>query len=114
MRVKLESRKAPRRDLGIKVRIITESDSRVKHPSMYRVVLLNDDFTPMEFVIQILQNIFNKSYEEAQKIMLHVHNHGVGICGIYTYEIAETKIALVLDSAKRYEHPLQCTMEKTE
>ena len=93
---------------------LTKKETAIKRPSLYRVVLLNDDFTPMDFVIQILQNIFNKSYEDAQKIMLHVHNHGIGVCGIYTYEVAETKVSLVLDSAKRHEHPLQCSMEKVE
>jgi ATP-dependent Clp protease adaptor protein ClpS len=79
---------------------------------MYRVLLLNDDYTPMEFVIAILQAFFNKNPEEATQIMLHVHNNGVGECGVYTYEIAETKVAQVMDHARKNQHPLQCIMEK--
>ena len=79
---------------------------------MYRVLLLNDDYTPMEFVIAILQAFFNKSPEEATQIMLHVHNNGVGECGVYTYEIAETKVSQVMDHARKNQHPLQCIMEK--
>jgi ATP-dependent Clp protease adaptor protein ClpS len=73
---------------------------------------LNDDYTPMEFVVYVLERFFQKSREEATTIMLHVHQHGVGVCGVFTYEVAETKVAQVLDLARRNEHPLQCTMEK--
>ena len=79
---------------------------------MYQVVMLNDDFTPMEFVVFVLERFFNKSIEEATRIMLHVHQHGVGLCGVFTFEVAETKVAQVMDMARRNEHPLQCIMEK--
>jgi ATP-dependent Clp protease adaptor protein ClpS len=90
----------------------TQTVTRTKKPSLYRVLLLNDDYTPMEFVVYVLERFFNKTREEATTIMLHVHQNGVGVCGIFTYEVAETKVAQVLDLAKRSEHPLQCTMEK--
>ena len=86
--------------------------TKTKRPSMYKVLLLNDDYTPMEFVIEILMAIFNKGQEDATRIMLHVHQHGVGICGVFTYEVAETKVVQVMDAARRAQHPLQCTMEK--
>ncbi|WP_027441766.1 ATP-dependent Clp protease adapter ClpS [Ponticaulis koreensis] len=94
--------------------IATRTKAKTKRPSMYRVLLLNDDYTPMEFVIYVLERYFNKSREQATQIMLHVHNHGVGVCGVFTYEVAETKVAQVLDLARRNEHPLQCTMEKED
>ena len=83
-----------------------------KKPSLYRVLLLNDDYTPMEFVVEVLVRISRKSPEDAATIMLHVHQNGVGMCGVYTYEVAETKVAQVMDAARRAQHPLQCTMEK--
>ena len=83
-----------------------------KRPDLYRVLLLNDDYTPMEFVIHVLMRFFNKTDEEATRIMLHVHHHGVGECGTFTYEIAETKVTLVMDFAREHQHPLQCVMEK--
>lgn len=92
--------------------LLTKSKTETKKPSMYKVLLLNDDYTPMEFVVHILQNFFRKAPEEAMQIMLHVHQKGVGICGIYTYEVAETKVAQVIEYARKHEHPLQCTMEK--
>jgi ATP-dependent Clp protease adaptor protein ClpS len=92
--------------------VITRTRAQTKRPNMYRVLLLNDDYTPMEFVIAILQAFFNKNPEEATQIMLHVHNNGVGECGVYTYEIAETKVAQVMDHARKNQHPLQCIMEK--
>lgn len=85
---------------------------KTKKPSMYRVLLLNDDYTPMEFVVHVLERFFSKSREAATEIMLHVHHRGVGVCGVYTYEIAETKVSQVIDFARRHQHPLQCTMEK--
>ncbi len=94
--------------------VVTRTRVRTKKPSMYRVLLLNDDYTPMEFVIYVLESYFNKTRDEATQIMLHVHNHGVGICGIFTFEVAETKVSQVLDLARRNEHPLQCTMEKED
>lgn len=92
--------------------VITQTRTRTKRPHLYRVLLLNDDYTPMEFVILVLQQFFNKDADEATRIMLHVHQHGVGECGIYTYEIAETKVTLVMDFARKHQHPLQCIMEK--
>ncbi|MEZ5952934.1 MAG: ATP-dependent Clp protease adapter ClpS [Hyphomonas sp.] len=92
----------------------TQTRVRTKKPSLYRVLLLNDDYTPMEFVVHILERYFNRSREQATRIMLHVHQKGVGLCGVYTYEVAETKVAQVLDLAKRHEHPLQCVMEKED
>ncbi len=101
-------------DDGIGTGIATRTKVRTKRPSMYRVLLLNDDYTPMEFVVYVLERYFNKSRDQATQIMLHVHNHGVGVCGVFTYEVAETKVAQVLDLARRNEHPLQCTMEKED
>ncbi|GJL97698.1 MAG: ATP-dependent Clp protease adapter protein ClpS [Hyphobacterium sp.] len=98
----------PDRETGV----ATRTRPKTQKPSLYRVVMLNDDFTPMEFVIEVLMRIFNKSPEEATQIMLHVHQNGVGICGVFTFEIAETKVAQVMDLARRAQHPLQCTMEK--
>lgn len=92
--------------------VITRTRAQTKRPSMYRVLLLNDDYTPMEFVISILQTFFNKDAQEATQIMLQVHHNGVGECGVYTYEIAETKVSQVMDHARKNQHPLQCIMEK--
>ena len=92
--------------------VITRTRTQTKKPSMYRVLLLNDDYTPMEFVVTVLRRYFNKTADEAQQIMLHVHNHGVGECGVYTYEVAETKVTQVMDFARKHQHPLQCIMEK--
>jgi ATP-dependent Clp protease adaptor protein ClpS len=80
--------------------------------SLYRVLLLNDDYTPMEFVVIVLERFFQKGREDATQIMLHVHQHGVGECGIYTFEVAETKVTQVMDFARKHQHPLQCVMEK--
>jgi ATP-dependent Clp protease adaptor protein ClpS len=84
----------------------------VREPFMYRVLLHNDDYTSMDFVVEILQYVFNKSVEESTMIMLKVHNEGIGLCGVYTYEIAETKVNMVHALAKEREFPLKCTMEK--
>ena len=92
--------------------VLTRTRTRTKKPSMYRVLLLNDDFTPMEFVVHILERFFSKNKQEATEIMLQVHRRGVGVCGVYTYEVAETKVTQVMDYARKNEHPLQCTMEK--
>ena len=97
---------------GASTNIRTQTKTRTKKPSLYRVLLLNDDYTPMEFVVYVLERFFQKTRDEATTIMLHVHQHGVGVCGTFTYEVAETKVAQVLDLARRNEHPLQCTMEK--
>lgn len=95
-----------------KTGLITRTRPKTKRPSLYKVLLLNDDYTPMEFVILVLERYFNKGREEATRIMLHVHHKGVGICGVYTYEVAETKVTQVMDFARQHQHPLQCTMEK--
>jgi ATP-dependent Clp protease adaptor protein ClpS len=92
--------------------VVVKSKPKTKKPSMYKVLLLNDDYTPMEFVVHVLERFFNKSREEAERIMMHVHRRGVGVCGVYTYEVAETKVTQVIDFARRNEHPLQCTLEK--
>jgi len=86
--------------------------AKTKKPSMYKVLMLNDDYTPMEFVIYVLERIFNKPHEEATRIMLHVHQKGVGLCGVFTYDVAETKATQVMDLARKNQHPLQCTIEK--
>ena len=91
---------------------ITKAKPKTKRPSLYRVLLLNDDYTPMEFVVLVLQDVFNKSREEAMRIMLHVHNQGVGEGVIYPFEVAETKVTRVRDTARKNQHPLQCVMEK--
>ncbi len=85
---------------------------KTKKPAMYKVLMLNDDYTPMEFVIHILEHFFGKSQQDATTIMLHVHQRGVGICGVFTYEVAETKVTQVMDLARQQQHPLQCTIEK--
>ncbi len=92
--------------------VITRTKPRTKKPSLYRVLLLNDDYTPMEFVIHVLERFFQKDREAATHVMLHVHNHGVGECGVFTYEVAETKVTQVMDFAREHQHPLQCVMEK--
>jgi Uncharacterized conserved protein len=91
---------------------VTKTRPKTKRPNLYRVLLLNDDYTPMEFVVLILQDVFNKSREDAMRIMLHVHQKGVGECGVYPYEVAETKVTRVMDIARKNQHPLQCVMEK--
>jgi len=97
---------------GGRTGIVTKTRPKTKKPSLYKVLLLNDDYTPMEFVIHVLEKFFNKGREDATRIMLHVHHKGVGICGVYTYEVAETKVTQVVDFARQNGHPLQCTMEK--
>ena len=97
---------------GVSTGVITETKPKTKKPSMYKVLMLNDDYTPMEFVVMVLERFFNKTHEEATHIMLHVHQKGVGVCGVYTYEVAETKVNQVMDFARRHQHPLQCTLEK--
>ena len=92
--------------------VISKTKPQTKRPSLYRVLLLNDDYTPMEFVVHVLERFFNKNQEAAYRIMMHVHQHGIGECGIYTYEVAETKVTQVMDFARKHQHPLQCVMEK--
>ncbi|RMF11580.1 MAG: ATP-dependent Clp protease adapter ClpS [Alphaproteobacteria bacterium] len=101
-----------KRGTGPEHGLLTKPRTEAKKPSMYKVLLLNDDYTPMEFVVHVLQSFFRKAPEEAMQIMLHVHHKGVGVCGVYTYEVAETKVAQVIEYARKHQHPLQCTMEK--
>ena len=91
---------------------ITKSKPQTKRPSLYRVLLLNDDYTPMEFVVVVLERFFNQDPESALRITMHVHQNGIGECGIYSYEVAETKVTQVMDFARKHQHPLQCAMEK--
>jgi ATP-dependent Clp protease adaptor protein ClpS len=97
---------------GVGTGVIAKTKPKTKKPSLYKVLLLNDDYTPMEFVVHVLERFFSKGRDEATVIMLHVHQHGVGICGLYTYEVAETKVTQVMDFAQQNQHPLQCTMER--
>ncbi|MEQ1697544.1 MAG: ATP-dependent Clp protease adapter ClpS [Hyphomicrobiaceae bacterium] len=97
---------------GNKTGLVTKTRPKTKKPSLYKVLLLNDDYTPMEFVVHVLQKYFGKNREDAERIMLHVHQKGVGMCGVYTFEIAETKVTQVMDFSRSNNHPLQCTMEK--
>jgi ATP-dependent Clp protease adaptor protein ClpS len=91
---------------------ITKTKPQTKRPSLYHVLLLNDDYTPMEFVVLVLERFFNKDPESALRITMHVHQNGIGECGIYSYEVAETKVTQVMDFARKHQHPLQCAMEK--
>ena len=102
----------PRKGDGPGTAVITRTKPQTKRPSLYRVLLLNDDYTPMEFVVHVLERFFSKNRDEANRIMLHVHHHGVGECGVFTYEVAETKVTQVMDLARQNQHPLQCTLEK--
>jgi ATP-dependent Clp protease adaptor protein ClpS len=92
--------------------VVVRTKPKTKKPSLYKVLMLNDDYTPMEFVVHVLELFFSKNREEAQRIMMHVHRRGVGICGVYTYEVAESKVTQVMDFARQHQHPLQCTLEK--
>jgi ATP-dependent Clp protease adaptor protein ClpS len=97
---------------GTGLGLATRTRTRTKSPSPYKVLMLNDDYTPMEFVVLVLQSFFKMSIEDATRVMLHVHQRGVGVCGIFPYEVAETKVTQVMDFARKNEHPLQCTLEK--
>ena len=99
-------------DEGTGVGIATRTRARTRRPTPYRVLMLNDDYTPMEFVVLVLQRFFRMSIEDATRVMLHVHQKGVGVCGVFTYEVAETKVTQVMDFARQNQHPLQCTLEK--
>lgn len=99
-------------DDGSGTGVVTKTRTKTKKPSLYRVLMLNDDYTPMEFVVHVLERFFNKNADEATQIMLHVHQKGIGVCGVYPYDIAETKVVQVMDFARKHQHPLQCTMEK--
>jgi ATP-dependent Clp protease adaptor protein ClpS len=92
--------------------VITKTKPQTKRPNLYRVLILNDDYTPMEFVVHVLERFFNKDHESAYRIMMHVHEHGIGECGVFTYEVAETKVTQVMDFSRKHQHPLQCVMEK--
>jgi ATP-dependent Clp protease adaptor protein ClpS len=92
--------------------VATKTRTRTKKPTPYRVLMLNDDYTPMEFVVLCLQRFFKMSLEDATRVMLHVHQRGVGVCGTFSYEVAETKVNQVIDFAREHQHPLQCTLEK--
>ena len=90
----------------------TKTRAKSKKPSQYKVLMLNDDYTPMEFVVMCLKRFFRMDLEQATRVMLHVHQRGVGVCGIFPYEVAETKVNQVMDFARQNQHPLQCTLEK--
>ena len=92
--------------------LATKTRTRTKKPSLYKVLLLNDDYTPMEFVVLVLQRFFRMDLEAATQVMLHVHQKGVGVCGVFSLEVAETKVTQVMDFARQNQHPLQCTLEK--
>lgn len=92
---------------------VDEARPRIKEPPLYRVVLLNDDYTPMDFVVRVLESIFGMERTRATQVMLEVHTRGKGVCGVYNFEIAETKVAQVMGAAKQHQHPLLCTMEES-
>ena len=91
---------------------VAPAKPKLKRPPLFQVVLLNDDYTPMEFVVHVLKAFFQMDTDQATRVMLHVHQKGVGVCGIFTYEVAETKVTQVMDFAQKNQHPLQCTLEK--
>jgi ATP-dependent Clp protease adaptor protein ClpS len=97
---------------GPSIGVVVKPRPKTRKPTMYKVLMLNDDYTPMEFVVHVLERFFQKSRDQATQIMLHVHRRGVGVCGVYTYEVAETKVTQVMDLARQNQHPLQCTIEK--
>nr|WP_244970488.1 ATP-dependent Clp protease adapter ClpS [Novosphingobium aerophilum] len=97
---------------GTEIGIATRTRAKPKKPSQFRVLMLNDDYTPMEFVVIVLKRFFHMDLEQATRVMLHVHQKGVGVCGVFPYEIAETKVNQVMDFARQNQHPLQCTLEK--
>jgi ATP-dependent Clp protease adaptor protein ClpS len=92
--------------------VATKTRAKPKKPSQFKVLMLNDDYTPMEFVVMVLKRFFGMDLEQATRVMLHVHQRGVGVCGIFSYEVAETKVNQVMDFARQNQHPLQCTLEK--
>ncbi len=99
-------------DVEDQVGVATKTRTKPKKPSMFKVLMLNDDYTPMEFVVMTLKRFFSMDLEQATRVMLHVHQKGVGVCGVFPYEIAETKVNQVMDFARQNQHPLQCTLEK--
>ena len=104
------SEDSPNSERGL---VVEEARPRLKRPPLYQVILLNDDYTPMEFVVDVLERIFNLNRTTATRVMLEVHTRGKGVCGVFTYEIAETKVAQVTSYARQHQHPLLCTMEET-
>lgn len=107
-----DGRNDDRKGGGLGVGLATRTRPKTKKPSLYKVLLLNDDYTPMEFVVHVLKAFFQMDTDGATRVMLHVHQKGVGVCGIFSYEVAETKVTQVMDFAKKAGHPLQCTLEK--
>lgn len=105
-------RGTPDGDDGLATGIATKTKPKTRKPSLYKVLMLNDDYTPMEFVVLVLQRFFKMGIEDATRVMLHVHQKGVGVCGVFTYEVAESKVSQVIDFARQHHHPLQCTLEK--
>jgi len=103
-----------RNDTDNETGVVTKARPKTKKPSLWRVLMLNDDYTPMEFVIYVLQRYFSMDQEKATQVMLHVHQRGVGVCGVFPYEVAETKVTQVISLARENQHPLQCTLEKAE
>jgi len=101
-----------RRETQFDQEVVTETKKKLKRPPLYKVLLHNDDYTTKEFVVEVLQYVFHKEDTEAVQIMLHVHKKGIGVAGVYTYEVAETKVALVESLARQHEYPLMCTMEE--
>ena len=99
-------------DEGTGLGVATRTRTKTKKPTPYKVLMLNDDYTPMEFVVLCLQRFFRMGMEDATRVMLHVHQKGVGVCGVFSYEVAETKVTQVMDFAQQNQHPLQCTLEK--
>jgi ATP-dependent Clp protease adaptor protein ClpS len=107
--------KSPKHDDGgVATEVEKKSKQKLQRPKLYKVLLLNDDYTSMEFVVALLVHVFHHDEATAQAIMLHIHQNGVGIAGVYTYEVAETKVAMVLELAEKAEFPLQCTMEPAD
>ena len=98
--------------MSTKKELEAEGGLLLKEPEQYKVILLNDDYTSMDFVVEVLMSIFHKNYQEAEQIMMDVHRKERGVCGVYTYEVAETKVNQVMDLARQHQHPLQCTIEK--
>jgi len=108
----VEESSMSRRETDFDLGVVTETEKKLKKPPLYKVLLHNDDYTTKEFVVQILQYVFHKEHTEAVQIMLHVHKKGIGVAGVYTYEVAETKVTLVEGLARQHEYPLKCTMEE--
>jgi ATP-dependent Clp protease adaptor protein ClpS len=104
------SENSPQQERGL---VVEEAAPKVKRPPLYQVILLNDDYTPMEFVVDVLETVFGMDRTKATRVMLEVHTRGKGVCGVYTFEIAETKVAQVTSYARQQQHPLLCTMEET-